>query len=141
MRKFFSILAIIFMFNMLSVSASAATEEETLLALINSARAENGLGALSLDKELTRAASIRATECAVLFSHTRPDGTDFYTVSSAAYGENLSKANSYNTLEEVFAAWMASPSHRANILYGASTKTGFGIFKSGDVYYVTEEFN
>ena len=122
-------------------TSKAATEEDVLLAYVNQARTENGLKPLKLDKELTRAANIRAAECADVFSHTRPDGTEYFTVSKMVNGENLSKAKSYNTLEEVFEAWMLSPSHKGNILFETSTKTGFGIYKSGDIYYVTEEFN
>ena len=144
MRKFnilAGLLAIIALSLGCSQPASAASDEEVLLSYVNSARTEAGLNTLSLDKELARAASIRAKECEASFSHTRPDGTAFYTVSKATNGENLSVAYSYNTLEEVFDAWMASPTHKANILYSTSTKTGFGIFKSGDMYYVAEEFD
>ena len=141
MRNFIAFLAVVATLFCSSTTAFAATDEEVLLSYVNGARKEAGLSALSMDDELTRAAMVRATECAASFSHTRPDGSEFATVSRKANGENLSQANSYNSLEEVFNAWMASPSHKANILYDTSTITGFGIYKSGDVYYIAEEFD
>ena len=118
------------------------TEEQTLLVLINKERAANGLAPLAENAELSRAAQVRAAECSEKFSHTRPDGTEYYTVSNEVYGENLAMCEPNCTLEKAVLAWMLSPSHKANILYATSTETGFGIYKtpSGN-YYIAEEFN
>lgn len=121
-------------------TAYACTEDE-LLTFINNERISAGLAPLSADKELAEAARVRAKECSEKFSHTRPDGTDYYTVSDAVYGENLAVAEDYNTLEEVVKAWMASPSHRANVLYAKSTKTGFSTYEINGKIYIAEEFN
>lgn len=81
---------------------------------INEVRVENGLSPLSVDESLAHCAEVRASECAEVWSHTRPDGTEWWTVDGLSYGENL--ARGFSTDEEVVEAWMASPSHRANIL-------------------------
>ena len=136
-----SAVLVIFSFIFTGVNTEASSREDVLLGYVNEARIKEGLQPLSLDATLTDAALIRAKECDTSFSHTRPDGSAFYTVSPCVYGENLAKANEYNTLLEVFEQWMASPSHRANILYRTSTKTGFGIYEADGVYYVVEEFD
>jgi len=136
------LLAFLLFVSRFSITSNAQSDEEYLLSLVNAARVENGLNTLSLDAELTKAADVRAEEASVKYSHIRPDGTDYYTVSDAVYGENLAKASSYNTLDEVYQIWMDSTEHRENILYSGSTKTGFSICKTADgSYYVAEEFN
>lgn len=74
--------------------------------LLNEIRRENGLNVLTWNDDLGPAALIRAQEATILWSHTRPDGTDWYTVNpDLVYGENL--ANGYTTAENVVNAWMA----------------------------------
>lgn len=102
---------------------------------VNAERAKNGLSALREDAELTRAACVRANEIVALFSHTRPDGTAWSTVSGRAYGENIAKGQ--KTADKVMAAWLTSEGHRANIL-----RPGFGsigvcaILVDGVTYWV-----
>ena len=57
----------------------------------NADRLKNGLDALRVDPALTAAARIRAQEITQKYSHTRPDGTRWATVSSAAYGEHIAR--------------------------------------------------
>lgn len=52
---------------------------EQVLALVNQARAEVGLPGLTLNSTLLSAAHVRASEIAVSFSHTRPDGRSCFT--------------------------------------------------------------
>jgi len=103
----------------------AADQQTILLKKINDVRVANGLNKLKLDKSLTAGAQIRAQESSVSFSHTRPDGTECFTVSDKANGENLSYKYS---VDEVVDKWMESPSHKENILYSTSTITGFGFY-------------
>ncbi|SEA71435.1 Cysteine-rich secretory protein family protein, partial [Oribacterium sp. KHPX15] len=71
--------------------------------------------AVQYSASLETTSVVRANEITTKFSHTRPDGTDWYTVNAnLQYGENL--AEGYNTADDVVNAWMASPTHRANIL-------------------------
>ena len=143
MKKILSIILIAFVLFQ-PVQANAATaDDEYLLSFVNAARAEAGLSPLTMDGKLSKAAETRAAECEAKFSHTRPDGTDFYTVDpSCVYGENLAQGQSYHSLADICEQWMLSPSHKANILCADSTKTGFGVYRtSNGIYYVAEEFN
>lgn len=112
-----------------------------LFNLVNEARAAEGLAPLSWSNTLAVDATIRAQEIVTSFSHTRPDGSDWWTVDpDRMYGENL--ASGQSTAQEVFNSWMASPGHRANIL-GDYTTCGFALHYGGDAgytYYWTQEF-
>ena len=85
-----------------------------------------------------KAAFAKVNEIVGSFSHTRPDGRPWYTADDKVlYGENL--AQYYDSAEEVVAAWMNSPSHRANILKG-DFKSGaiFTVEVDGEVYWAEE---
>ena len=57
---------------------------------VNEIRAEAGLDELKWDKNLESVANVRAKECSEKFSHTRPNGQQWYTVNSKIQGgENL----------------------------------------------------
>ena len=105
---------------------------------VNAERARRGLGALRVSAELNRAARIRASEITRKFSHTRPDGTPWRTVSSAAYGENI--AMGQRTADKVMAAWMTSSGHRANILRPSYGSIGVCAVVSGGVTYWVQLF-
>ena len=80
---------------------------------------------------LTRTAEVRANEIVTYFSHTRPDGREFFTafdennVDCMWAGENL--AMGQRTPEDVVRAWMESPGHRAAILSSDFGHLGVGI--------------
>ncbi len=119
-----------------------ASSEEDVLELMNDARSEAGLGAVTMDDSLSSIAQIRAAECAASFSHTRPDGKQWSTVSVETNGENLAHAVNSNQSkpENVVLAWMLSPGHRANVLKANCTSVGIAYFYSetGDTYIVCE---
>ncbi len=109
------------------------------LALVNAKRAENGLGALTWNNGLESCAMVRAQEAASKFSHTRPNGKDWYTVNSELmWGENLAKG--YDSAQNVVDAWMASPTHAANILTGDFTTCSIAIYESNGKLYFAQEF-
>lgn len=54
--------------------------EDKVMVLLNELRLEQGLLLLTKNETLKAAADHRAIETQTSFSHTRPDGTDFYTV-------------------------------------------------------------
>ena len=85
-----------------------------VVAQVNAERAAAGLNSLTVDADLTAAACVRAREIVELFSHTRPDGSSWSTVSSKVNGENI--AMGYRTADAVMAGWMNSVGHRENIL-------------------------
>ena len=111
--------------------------EAEVVRLVNAERAKYCLNALSADNEkLNKAAEIRAEEIASVFSHTRPNGTDCFTVlmeqgvSNRAMGENI--ARDRLTPEEVVEGWLNSSGHRANILNGSYTHIGVGYNENGN---------
>ena len=124
------------------VRTSKATVKTSLadevVRQVNLERAKRGLGALKVSAELSRAARIRANEITRKFSHTRPDGTAWRTVSSAAYGENI--AMGQRTADKVMAAWMTSSGHRANILRASYGSIGVCAVVSGGVTYWAQLF-
>ena len=105
---------------------------------VNAERRKAGLSELSVSAELTRAAAVRAREIVQKFSHTRPDGTAWSTVSKAAYGENI--AMGQRTADKVMAAWMSSSGHRANILRPSFGSIGVCAYVSGGVTYWVQLF-
>ena len=122
-----------------SLSESIMTELEKVVAQVNAIRANSGLHPLTLSASLSSAAQVRAMECERAFSHTRPDGSAWWTVNSTMmYGENLAK--NYYDSGSVVAAWMASPTHAANILGGFNT-IGLGLHQtSNGTWYWAQEF-
>lgn len=96
--------------------------------IINNKRQENGLEELEWDDELYEIAKIRAKEASRKWSHTRPDGTPWYTVSNNIHGENLAKG--YANAELVVNAWMDSQGHKENMLRPAFTKTAIFYYKA-----------
>ena len=96
-------------------SAQLRTMAQSAMSLINAKRINAGLKELKWSIGLEQAALVRANEIKSLFSHTRPDGSAYWTANgNLVYGENL--AMNYNTAEEVVAAWVASPGHNANLM-------------------------
>lgn len=123
----------------------------TMLNLVNNARKENGLNELWYSARVHEVSTLRAYELCSYYSHTRPDGTGFstaFTELGLGYhmaGENIAYGrNMFETPEEVFQAWMDSPSHRDNILNPDYECVAFGLctLKVGNdtYYYWAQEF-
>lgn len=110
-----------------------------VLELVNNERAANGLAPLSWNNTLANVADIRATEIVVKWSHTRPDGSKWWTAGAGtSMGENLAYGQA--SAEEVVAAWMNSPTHRDNILCADYSKLGVSCYFCNGTYYWTQEF-
>lgn len=116
-----------------------------VVELVNEERAKVGLKPLTLQKNITDAAQVRAIETVTSFSHTRPDGRHFATalkeagVSYRGAGENI--AWGQKTPEQVMNGWMNSAGHRANILNEKYTSIGVGYYQNGSgVNYWTQLF-
>ncbi len=145
-----------FLFNIIKINFPSvlgiATDisSQKLLLLANQKRQENKLPPLSLNPELSLAARNKADD---MFSkdywaHNSPDGkTPWIFIEDAGYnyvyaGENL--ARGFNTDTDVTNAWMASPSHRANILSPNYTDVGFAVItgklNGEETVLVVEEF-
>ncbi|WP_433371194.1 CAP domain-containing protein [Actinoplanes sp. CA-142083] len=129
--------------------AGAVTPAELMSEVVtktNQRRHANGCGLLAVDQELT-VASIRQSVYMArtgLFSHVWRDGTTFVARSHAAgyaqpSGENI--AWGYRTADEVMDAWMASPSHRENILNCGAHSIGTGVaYGPNGLPYYTQVF-
>ena len=110
-----------------------------VLTLVNQKRQENGLAPLSWNKTLAKAADIRATEIVVSFSHTRPDGSEWWSAGAQTQmGENLAFGQTSAT--EVVEAWMKSSTHRGNILSSSYSVIGVSCYYCNGVYYWVQEF-
>ena len=121
-----------------SVNAPSDPTMLELFNLVNDARAEQGLSPLSWNSSLAADAAARAQEIAVVFSHTRPDGSEWWTVDpDRMYGENI--AAGQTSAQDVFNSWWGSPGHKANIL-GNYTTCGFALYCTDSGYYWVQEF-
>lgn len=106
---------------------------EKLLYYTNQKRAEAGLAALTLNSNLSQAAAGKAQDMfgKDYWAHNSPDGlTPWVFIKNAGYnysyaGENLAK--NFNDSEGVVVAWMASPSHRENLLGSKYQDIGFAV--------------
>ena len=122
--------------------------QSRIIQLTNDQRAQNGLPALSYDSRLQNAADIRASELASLFSHTRPDGSDWSTAFPANtfyfVGENLATCDSIISDDSFSSScvkwWMESEDHRANILNSYYTSIAVGVAVSNGNMYAVQEF-
>lgn len=117
--------------SVLGISANIAVQD--LLTLTNQRRQENGLSPLVLNPQLSEAAAQKAHDMFAknYWAHIAPDGTTpWYFIKNSGYdylyaGENL--ARGFSTSSEVVDAWMASPSHRENMLSPNYNEIGFAI--------------
>lgn len=113
---------------------------QSVLTFVNRARLAAGVRPLMLNPYLCSRSDIRAGELATIFSHTRPDGTQFYTVLDRrkfhymTAGENAAAGAS--SPQEVMDVWMNSPGHRQNILNPAFRYLGVGY-----AYVPNSEYN
>jgi len=124
-------------------SATITQEELQAVELLNKDREVQGLPRLIIDRRLVQVARGHAADMMTrnYFSHTNPEGQspfDRLKTNNIAYksaGENIA----YNySLEDMEAAWMDSPGHRANILNARFTHVGVGLHigENGVIYGV-----
>ena len=93
-----------------------------IIGLINTARAGVKLAPVAWQEQLAAAAMAHSTDQAAMnrMSHTGSDGSDAGDRLTRAgfvwraWGENV--AAGFATVQSVFAGWMASPGHKAQIL-------------------------
>jgi Uncharacterized protein with SCP/PR1 domains len=101
-----------------------------VLELMNEERQKVGVSPLTMNNEISALAQIRAQEITNLFSHTRPNGSSFYSIivnNNLPYSniaENI--AAGQTTPQSVMTSWMNSPGHKANILNPALKEVGIG---------------
>lgn len=106
---------------------------EQLLTDTNVKRTQAGLAPLTLSETLSQAAAAKAADMFAnnYWAHNSPIGKtpwDFIIASGYRYtlaGENLAK--NFQTSGGVVDAWMASPSHRDNVLKEGYREVGFAV--------------
>lgn len=128
----------------------AAVVPADVVALTNSERSGNKLSSVTEDALLDKAAQAKANDMAAkgYFAHTGPDGkTPWQWIAASGYqyqyaGENL--AVRFIDSRDVVNAWMASPTHRANIVKPVYTQIGVGVaegtFEGQPATYVVQYF-
>lgn len=108
---------------------------EKLVQITNDKRLENGGGPLKLNDKLSYAAALKAEDMFRddYWAHNSPSGkTPWVFIKDSGYtyvyaGENL--ARGFTDSEDVVNAWMASESHRNNLLSGNYDDIGFAVKK------------
>jgi len=111
---------------------SSSITAKNIIELTNQERENLGLSNLKVNQLLSAAAQDKAMDMLAhgYFAHTSPDGTTPWVwMQQVGYrytyaGENL--AVHFHSAEDVDAGWMASPSHRANIVNQVYTEIGVG---------------
>lgn len=110
-----------------------------VLNILNAKRKERGLCGLKMDSQLLNAAMKRCVESAVIFSHSRPDNSEYYSINSdLIYGENIAAGRS--TSEGTFEQWWNSLGHRKNMMNFAYRSVGIGCVQVNGIYYWSQEF-
>lgn len=112
---------------------SANLTPDEILTQINEKRAEQGLNTLAINEQLSEAAQQKGEDMIAngYWAHTSPTGREPWDfIQGAGYeysvaGENL--ARNFHTTETLVSAWMASPTHRENILQSQYQETGIAI--------------
>ena len=120
----------------------AASYEACLLTEINSARASEGLAAVTLAPDLTggmRAHS--AWMAANTFEHMSDSARDaLLPTSTTTWGENVAYASVTSECGYIHDMLMDSPGHRANIMNGAFRFVALGTHMDGTAAWVTQLF-
>ena len=102
------------------------------VALTSRYRAENGLGPVTLDARMSRAAAAQALEMARhdALSHSIGWGNALPArLAAVDYDWEVTAENigmGYRTLQAAFDGWVGSAGHRANLLKPGVTQVGFG---------------
>lgn len=117
--------------SVLGTFADISTQQ--LLLLTNQKRQENGLPPLTMNDNLSAAALNKASDMfnKDYWAHNAPDGTTPWVfIKGAGYnyiyaGENL--ARGFDNASDVINAWMASETHRKNMLSSNYQNVGFAV--------------
>ena len=92
-----------------ALAAGMSARESEACALVNAERTARGLAPLAVSSSLRDKARTMMRSLGVSYTSA---------------GENIAKG--YTSAEDVVAAWMASPSHRANLLASRYVTVGIG---------------
>jgi len=120
-------------------TADAKVDAKAAASMISGYRRNNGLGLVSLDDHLMRAAEEQARAMASKnrFEHDAA-GPFAQRVKRSGYDAKVAVENigaGYHTLAEAFSGWRDSPPHRANMLHSQVTKMGIAAVYSPNSKY------
>lgn len=107
---------------------------EALVALTNDERVSAGLPPLIVDAGLTEVGRQRAADIVADYSHAG------LAARCGWCGENINQTAGTDPVQRLFAGWMNSPSHRANILRPETTRIGIGVYGVAGRYYAVQVF-
>jgi uncharacterized protein YkwD len=130
-------------------SVGASTKKlsrDQIIELVNTDRTEHGLSMLKTNSILDLAAFAKAQDMLSknYFAHVSPDGISpwhWFRVLGYNYsfaGENL--AEGFSDPEDLESSWMASPTHRANILSPNYSDVGLAVVTLNNTNIVVELF-
>jgi len=124
------------------VTQDISAVKQEIIDQTNMLRQEYGLASLAVDENLMEAAQVRADEMAATgtYSHTRPGGLKYYTVTDCPYvTENIHRLNQEwldaMDLELADAAvqdWTESSGHLEHMVSGKVDAIGVGIAEGTD---------
>ena len=123
-------------------TADVDAMKQDIIDRTNALRKENGIAALTANDKLMQAAQVRADEMAATgaYSHTRPDGRKYYTVTDCRQvGENIHQipllylAQQKTALAETLVySWSKSAGHMENMTDKSYAAIGVGLARGTD---------
>jgi uncharacterized protein YkwD len=128
------------------------TIENNIIQSVNELREELGAPTVTVNETLREGAYIRAKEIEESFSHTRPDGSEPFSVFSQEgleynygyMGENLAMVtyfgNDQSMSQVIFEGWVDSPDHYETMIDPDFKEIGVGVHFDGDILYATQFF-
>ncbi len=126
--------------------------ENRVYELVNELRADLSLQPVERNTVLEDAATIRAKEIEVSFSHTRPNGENPFSVleeegtvySYQMVGENLAMATFIESekymSQLIMEGWIDSEGHYQTMITPEYDEIGIGVYYDGELLYVTQFF-
>lgn len=121
-----------------SPSPASAASEDTILALVNQARAAEGLGPLKLNSSMNAVSTAWAKQMAANGAMTHnPSYANQIPSGWSRAAENVAKG--WPSASAVHDGWMNSPGHRTNIM-GDYTDIGIAFVTTGGTTWAVENF-
>ena len=117
------------------VQTDVAAAKQDIVDRTNALRRAKGIAALRVNDKLMQAAQVRADEMAAhtVYSHTRPNGGKFNTVTDRPYmAENIHRIavwvlSDQTLAERAVADWSASTTHNKNMVNPKLSEIGVGL--------------
>ena len=123
-------------------TADVDTMKQDIVDRTNALRMENGIAVLTTNDKLMQAAQVRADEMAAsgAYSHTRPDGRKYTTVTDCKYvGENIHQIPLLYLEQQkgelagtVVHSWSKSAGHMENMINASYASIGVGLARGID---------